>query len=508
MADNILELTSISKTFPGVKALDSVHFELRPGEIHALMGENGAGKSTFIKIITGVYKPDSGEMRIDGKPMDIKTPLDAQSLGIAAIYQHVTCFPDISVAENIFMGHELVRRPFKRVDWKTMNQKAADLLEQLDANFDSRALMGSLSVAQQQIVEIAKALSSNARIIIMDEPTAPLSNRESEDLYRITEGLKRKGVSVIFISHRFEDMYRLANRVTVLRDGKYINTWDISDVDDHAMTSAMVGREIVQFFPKRDTVPAEEIFRVDGLSRTGYFTDVSFNLHRGEILALTGLVGAGRTEVCEAIYGITPYDSGTITLNGTALNHPTPTEAIEAGIGYLPEDRLKQGLVLRWEIAKNITLPALEKFARYGWLDNSKENAAAGELADKLSVKAVSVHDKVSTLSGGNQQKVIVAKLLNLDMKVIILDEPTKGVDVGAKTAIYTIMNDLVKAGYGIIMVSSEMPEVLGMSDRIVVMRDGRVAAAMETRDATQEKILKAAMQDNSLTEDDAENAR
>ncbi|MDR2435268.1 MAG: sugar ABC transporter ATP-binding protein [Treponema sp.] len=495
MPENILELSSVSKTFPGVKALDGVHFELRPTEIHALMGENGAGKSTFIKIITGVYKPDSGEMRLDGKNVEIRSPLDAQALGIAAIYQHVTCFPDISVAENIFMGHEQVKGPFKRVDWRTMNRKAADLLEQLDANFDSRAFMGSLSVAQQQIVEIAKALSSNARIVIMDEPTAPLSNRESEDLYRITEGLKDKGVSIIFISHRFEDMYRLADRVTVLRDGKYINTWNIGEVDDNTLTQAMVGREIVQFFPKRDTVPGEEIFRVEGLSRTGHFKDVSFSLRRGEILALTGLVGAGRTEVCETIYGITSHDSGTITLNGKVLDHPSPASAIGEGIGYLPEDRLRQGLVLRWEIAKNISLPALDRFANYTWLDRSRENSAAGEIAEKLNVKAVSVHDKVSTLSGGNQQKVIVAKLLIADMKVIILDEPTKGVDVGAKTAIYTIMNDLVKAGYGIIMVSSEMPEVLGMSDRVVVMRDGRVTAFMDTKDATQEKILQAAMQ-------------
>ncbi|MDR1253050.1 MAG: sugar ABC transporter ATP-binding protein [Treponema sp.] len=495
MAENILELSSVSKTFPGVKALEGVHFELRPAEIHALMGENGAGKSTFIKIITGVFKPDSGEMRLDDKPVEIRSPLDAQALGIAAIYQHVTCFPDISVAENIFMGHEQVRGPFKRVDWRTMNRKAAELLAQLDANFDSRALMGSLSVAQQQIVEIAKALSSNARIIIMDEPTAPLSNRESEDLYRITEGLKQKGVSIIFISHRFEDMYRLADRVTVLRDGRYINTWDITDVDDNTLTSAMVGREIVQFFPRRDVTPAEEIFRVEGLSRTGYFKDVSFSLRKGEILALTGLVGAGRTEVCEAIYGINSYDSGTISLNDRTLDHPGPSRAIGEGIGYLPEDRLKQGLVLRWEIAKNISLPVLDKFTSYGWLDQGKENSAARDFAEKLNVKASSVHDKVSTLSGGNQQKVIVAKLLTADMKVIILDEPTKGVDVGAKTAIYTIMNDLVKAGYGIIMISSEMPEVLGMSDRVVVMRDGRVTASMDTKDATQEKILQAAMQ-------------
>jgi rhamnose transport system ATP-binding protein len=498
VAEPILELRHISKNFPGVKALDEVHFTLRSGEIHALMGENGAGKSTFIKIITGVYKPDGGEFFIDGKPAEIKTPQDAQALGIAAIYQHVTCFPDLSVAENIFMGHEKTCSPIKRVDWRTMRREAAKLLEQLDANFDSRAVMGSLSVAQQQIVEIAKALSTNARIIIMDEPTAPLSNRESEDLYRITEGLKRQGVSIIFISHRFEDMYRLADRVTVLRDGRYINTWNIGEVDNAAMVMAMVGREIHQFFPPRDIVPGEEIFKVEGLSRTGYFSDVGFTLRQGEILALTGLVGAGRTEVCEVIYGIAPYDAGTITLGGKELHRLSTSGAIAAGIGYLPEDRLKQGLVLRWEIAKNISLPALDKFLHFGWINHIKENETAKELGEKLNVRAVSVHDPVSTLSGGNQQKVIVAKLLTADKKIIILDEPTKGVDVGAKFAIYNIMNDLVKAGYGIIMVSSEMPEVLGMSDRIVVMRDGRVTATMETKDASQERILQAAMQDRT----------
>jgi rhamnose transport system ATP-binding protein len=497
LSEYILELRNISKTFPGVKALNAVHFELRPGEIHALMGENGAGKSTFIKIITGVYEPDGGEFFIDGKPAVIRTPLDAQALGIAAIYQHVTCFPDISVAENIFMGHEKTTSPLKYIDWKTMNGEASRLLEQLDANFDSRTVMGTLSVAQQQIVEIAKALSANARIIIMDEPTAPLSNRESEDLYRITAGLKKKGVSIIFISHRFEDMYRLADRVTVLRDGKYINTWNIGDVNDHTMVVAMVGREIVQFFPKRDTVPGDEMFRVDGLSRTGFFRDVSFNLRSGEILALTGLIGAGRTEVCEAIYGITGYDAGRIVLGNRELHHRGPAGAIAAGIGFLPEDRLKQGLVLRWEIAKNISLSALKKFLRFGWVDRKTENLTAKELAEKLSIRAVSVHDKASTLSGGNQQKVIVAKLLTSDMKVIILDEPTKGVDVGAKTAIYEIMNKLASQGYGIIMVSSEMPEVLGMSDRIVVMRDGRVTAVFETKEASQEAILQAAMQDS-----------
>jgi rhamnose transport system ATP-binding protein len=500
--ENILELRNISKAFPGVQAVEGINFDLRQGEIHLLMGENGAGKSTFIKIITGVYQPDSGEIFLDGKPVTINTPLDAQTLGVAAIYQHVTCFPDITVAENIFMGHEKTTKPFGRIDWKTMNSEARKLLEQLDAKFDSRAEMGSLSVAQQQIVEIAKALSSNARIIIMDEPTAPLSNRECEDLYRITEALRGKGVSIIFISHRFEDMYRLANRVTVFRDGKYINTWNKADVVEHDLVVAMVGREIVQFFPKRDVVPGEEIFRAKGLGRTGFFRDVSFSVRKGEILALTGLVGAGRTEVCEAIYGITSYDLGEITLEGEKLPPLKPHEAIAAGIGFLPEDRLKQGLVLRWEIAKNISLPILAKFLRYGIIDTERENRESGELADKLGVKAQSVHDKASTLSGGNQQKVIVAKLLAGDMKLIIMDEPTKGVDVGAKAAIYEIMNELVEMGYGIIMVSSEMPEVLGMSDRIVVMHDGRVTATLVTKEANDTIILKAAMQDATGSQD------
>jgi rhamnose transport system ATP-binding protein len=507
--ENILELRNVSKTFPGVKALQDVCFELKKGEIHALMGENGAGKSTLIKIITGVYRPDSGEMFLNGKLESIKTPLDAQALGIAAIYQHVTCFPDITVAENIFMGHEKTTKTIGRIDWKTMNSEADKLLRQLDAKFNSRVEMGSLSVAQQQIVEIAKALSTNARIIIMDEPTAPLSNRECEDLYRMTDNLRKKGVSIIFISHRFEDMYRLADRVTVFRDGRYINTWDRANIMEnqgfswknyqaieHELVVAMVGREIVQFFPPRSTVPSQEIFRVQGLSKTGFFRDISFSVRKGEIVALTGLVGAGRTEVCESIFGITSYDSGNIYFEGKKLPRLKPAEAIAAGIGFLPEDRMKQGLVLRWEIAKNITLPSLEEFLRYGMLDTEKENRKAGESADKLGVKAVSVHDKVSTLSGGNQQKVIVAKLLGSNMKLIILDEPTKGVDVGAKTAIYQIMNDLVEAGYGIIMVSSEMPEVLGMSNRIVVMHEGRVTGAFNTKEADQAMILKAAMQD------------
>jgi rhamnose transport system ATP-binding protein len=499
VAEYALQVKSINKSFPGVKVLEDVHFELLPGEIHALMGENGAGKSTLIKIIGGVYQSDgNGEILIDGERVFIKTPLDAQALGIAVVHQHVNSFPDLSVAENIFMGHEKTSARLKVIDWGAMNRMAAELLEQLDASFDSRIQMGNLSIAQQQIVEIAKALSTNARIIIMDEPTAALSNHESEDLYNIMRNLKQRGVSIIFISHRFEDMYTIADRVTVMRDGRYVNTWKVSEIDDSTMVMAMVGREIVQFFPKRETKPGEEIFRVKGLSRTGFFKDISFNLRKGEILALTGLVGSGRTEVCEAIFGITPYDTGTITLDGRTLNHSSPAESLKAGIGYLPEDRHKQGLVLPWEIAKNISLTSLDKFAKGGWLNVKKENKVAKDLGEKLGVRAQSVHDRVFTLSGGNQQKVIVAKLLNLDMKVIILDEPTKGVDVGAKFSIYEIMNELAAQGYGIIMVSSEMPEVLGMSDRVVVMKEGRVMAALETKGLTQEAILRYAMQDTA----------
>jgi rhamnose transport system ATP-binding protein len=494
MSNPILELNHVTKTFPGVRALDDVHFELLSGEIHALIGENGAGKSTLIKVITGVYQPDEGEILFEGRPAEIRSTLDSQRLGIAAIYQHVTCYPTLSVTENIFIGHEKVHPLTRKIDWRDLHSRAEELLRRLDADFDPRTIMGSLSVAQQQIVEIAKALSTNARVIIMDEPTAALTVRESEDLYRIAAGLRDKGVSIIFISHRMEDMYRIASRVTIFRDARYVGTWSLKEISHEDVITAMVGREITQLFPKRAAKIGEEVLRVDGLSRTGFFKDVSFSVHKGEILALTGLVGAGRTEVCEAIYGVSRADGGRVLLEGRELRVAGPAEAIQKGIGYLPEDRLRQGLVLDWELSKNVTLSTLGNFATLGWLDLKRERAVTRDLAVKLEVKAGSVFDAAGTLSGGNQQKIIVAKLLAGEMKVIILDEPTKGVDVGAKTAIFEIMNDLAQAGYGIIMVSSEMPEVLGMSDRIVVMREGRVAAILETGKATQEQILGAAM--------------
>lgn len=494
MSERILELRDLTKTFPGVRALDGVRFDLEKGEIHALMGENGAGKSTLIKVITGVHRPDSGEILLDGKKVEFRSPLDSQRAGIAAIYQHVTCYPDLSVTENIFIGHETFNPLTRAIDWSELHGRAEELLRSLDADFDPRVQMGSLSVARQQMVEIAKALSANARVIIMDEPTAPLTDRECEDLYRIADGLRDMGVSIIFISHRLEDMYRLASRVTVFRDSRYVGTWKVDEITHDELINAMVGRSITQLYPKVEVPIGEEILRVEGLSRTGFFKDVGFDLRKGEILALTGLVGAGRTEVCETIYGIAPADSGSIFLGGKKIAPSNPAEALDLGIGCLPEDRLKQGLVLDWDLARNVSLPALEKFRNGLILDAKKEREVAAGLLEKLEVKAPSVFVRAATLSGGNQQKVIVAKLLTSELKVIILDEPTKGVDVGAKTAIFRIMTDLARQGYGIIMVSSEMPEVLGMSDRIVVMREGRVTARLETKKATQEIILAAAM--------------
>lgn len=500
MSDYVLELKGITKAFPGVKALDRVHFQLKKGEIHALMGENGAGKSTFIKIITGVHLPDEGEIILNGVRTQINSPKDAQRLGIAAIYQHVTCFPDLSVTENIFMGHEKVSKRTKRIRWSEMHDEAKLLLQELGSNLDPRTRMGALSVAQQQIVEIAKALSMQARIIIMDEPTAALTARESEELYRIAEKLRDDGASIIFISHRFEDMYRLASKVTVFRDSRYIGSWGVNEISNEALIVAMVGRQITQMFPQRRTEPGEEVLRVEGLGKTGYFADVSFSLRRGEILGLTGLVGAGRTEVCQALFGIANPDRGRVFLRGEEIVIRHPWDAMKAGIGYLPEDRQKQGLVLDWGIGRNITLSALDQLSRRGWVDEKKEAELAKTLAEKVQVKAQSIFDLASSLSGGNQQKVVVAKLLTAHLDVLILDEPTKGVDVGAKSAIYEMISELAAQGYGIIMVSSEMPEVIGMSDRIIVMREGRVTATLEASNIRQEEILAAAMANQAIS--------
>ena len=499
MSEPILELHGITKIFPGVRALNNVQFDLRPGEIHALMGENGAGKSTFIKVIMGVHQAEEGEMRLHGKPVHFKSTRDAQKAGIAAIYQHVTAYPHLSVAENIFTGH--LKKRFGIVQWKAMYDEADKLLQELNADFDSRALMGNLSVAQQQMVEIAKALSVNARIIIMDEPTAALTKRESEELYRITRKLRDEGASIIFISHRFEDMYALATRVTVFRDANYIGTYNVDEITNADLIKAMVGREINDLFPKPEVQLGEEVLRVENLSRTGFFKDVSFHVNRGEILGLTGLVGARRTEVVQTIFGAEKLTSGKIYLEGKEVKIKNPTTAMKLGIGLLPENRQIEGLILDWGIGRNITLTELGKYTQALFLNEKKENEASKALAEQVDTKAVTVFDKASSLSGGNQQKVVVAKALGSDFKVLVLDEPTKGVDVGAKAAIYEIMGELAQQGYAIIMISSEMPEILGMSDRILVMCEGRVTGELSREEATQEKILELAMAKHTVTE-------
>ena len=499
MSESVLELRNITKIFPGVRALDNVQFTLRPGEIHALMGENGAGKSTFIKVITGVHQADGGEMFLNGEKVRFKNTKDAQKAGIAAIYQHVTAYPHLTVAENIFMGHH--KKKFGMVQWNWMYAEADKYLAELNADFSSRTVMGNLSVAQQQMVEIAKALSMNARILIMDEPTAALTKRESEELYRITRKLRDDGVSIIFISHRFEDMYALASRVTVFRDAKYIGTYDVDAITNADLITAMVGREIKDLFPKPEIQIGEEVLRVEGLSRTGYFKDVSFSVHKGEILGLTGLVGARRTEVVQTIFGVEKLASGKIFLEGKEVSIKNPTDAITKGIGLLPENRQTEGLILDWGIGNNITLPELKSYVKNLFIQEKVERSTSKDLAERVDTKAVTVFDKASSLSGGNQQKVVVAKALGSDFKVLILDEPTKGVDVGAKAAIYEIMGELAQQGYAIIMISSEMPEILGMCDRIVVMCEGRVTGELAREEATQEKILELAMSKQTVAE-------
>lgn len=498
MSEYVLELRGITKIFPGVKALNRVQFQLKPGEVHALMGENGAGKSTFIKVITGVHKAEEGEMYLYGQKVDFKGPRDAQAAGIAAVYQHATSYPDLTVAENIFMGHEIVRHGI--IQWKKMNEEANKLLKRMNAEFDATAEMGTLSVAEQQIVEIAKALSTNAKIIILDEPTASLTKRESEELYRIVDQLRESGVSVIFISHRFEDMYRLASRVTVFRDSQYIGTYNVDEITNADLIKAMVGREITDLFPKPQVKIGGEVLRVENLSRIGFFKDISFTLHAGEILGFTGLVGAGRTEVIESVCGITHPDSGRVYLNNQEIHVKKPADAMDLGIVLLPEDRQKEGLLMSWGLGRNVTLPTMGKFAKGGLNDEKKEREVSKQLLEEVDTKAVDIFQPASSLSGGNQQKVVVAKALGQEMKVVIMDEPTKGVDVGAKAEIYAIMGELAQQGYAIILISSEMPEILGMADRIVVMCNGRITGTLNRDEATQEKILDLAMEKGSTT--------
>jgi len=493
MSEYILELKNIVKKFDAITALDNVELKLKRGETLALMGENGAGKSTLIKVITGVHKPDSGTVLVDGEKVEFSSTLDSLKYGIAAIYQHVTSFPDLTVTENIFMGREILT-PLGTYNWGQMRKQAKELLKSLSADIDVNKPMETLSVAQQQLVEIAKALSRNARILIMDEPTASLTKHECEELYSIVDNLKEDGVSIIFITHRFEDMYRLCESVTVFRDSKYIGHWQTNEISNEKLIEAMVGRTLTQMYPDKNVKIGQKVLSVKNLFKTGYFKDISFDVHAGEIVAFTGLVGSGRTEVCQSVFGILKADKGEIFINNEKIDVISPTHALKKGIALLPEDRQRQGLIYEFPLYKNVSAAVLEKFSKSGFMDENQEIETAIQLCNKMALKAKDISDTPNALSGGNQQKVVFAKLLNCNLKVLILDEPTKGIDVGAKFSIYQIMNELAAAGYAIIMVSSEMPEVLGVSDRIYVFKSGRITGEFKTKEATQEMLLSAAL--------------
>ena len=495
MSEKILQMNHIIKEFSGVRVLKDVSFDLKAGEVHALIGENGAGKSTLIKVLGGVYFQENGDVVIDGQIQKFTCAQDSIKAGVGIIYQEFNLVPTLSIAENIFLGKEM-KKPGKRLNRSEMIRQAQELMETLGfENMDCSKNVQTLSVAQQQMVEIAKALSTNAKIIILDEPTAALTRNESEKLYTLVDKLKENGVSIIFISHRFEDMYRLASRVTVFRDSQYIGTYDVDGITNADLIKAMVGREINDLFPKPEVELGDEMLRIEHLSRTGFFKDVSFNVHAGEIVGLTGLVGAGRTEVMEAVCGITRPDEGKVFLEGKEVYIKTPSEAMEKGIILLPEDRQKQGLVMSWGLGRNVTLPIISKYAKSGFNDEKAERELSKKLLEEVDTKAVDIFQPASSLSGGNQQKVVVAKALAQEMKVVIMDEPTKGVDVGAKAEIYAIMGDLAKKGYAIILISSEMPEILGMADRIIVMCNGRKTGELNRGEATQEGILELSME-------------
>ena len=497
MSDYILRMAGISKSFAGVQALRDVSFDLLPGEVHALLGENGAGKSTLIKVITGVYQPDAGEIFLDDEPVDFDSPRQSGAQGIAAIYQEPSLFPDLDIAENIFVGRQPAGRG-GRVAWNEVYTQAKALLDRLGIHLDLKQKARSLSVAQQQMVEIARALSVDARILIMDEPTSSLTLNEVEDLFRIVHQLQAEGTSIIYISHRLEDLFELADRVTVLRDGAYVGTRDMAGVTREELIRMMVGRTVSDLFPKLDVEVGDVLLEVENLSQFGVFQNVSFQLHKGEILGLAGLIGAGRTDVARAIFGITRPDSGAIRIDGKVTEISDPKKAIQLGLAYVPEDRQNHGLVLPMDLTANITLPQLPQYATAGWVQSQQAIDAAAQAATQMEVKASSIWQKARELSGGNQQKVVLAKWLNTNPRILILDEPTRGIDVGTKAAVHRLMSELAAQGIAILMISSELPEILGMSDRILVMREGQMTGEFSREEASQEVIMTAATQ--SLT--------
>ena len=470
-----LTLTGISKSFPGVKALNEVDLELYAGEVTALIGENGAGKSTLVKSLTGIYQPEAGVIRIDDNRVSMQTPHRAFELGIAAIHQETVLFDELSVAENIYLGHT-PRTSLGLIDWRKLRSEARKVLDEMGAaHISEDTQLKELGIANKHLVAIARAMSIDSHIVIMDEPTAALSHKEIEDLFTLIEHLKTEGKAILFISHKFDEIYRIADRYTVFRDGEMVGKGLIKDTDQKEIVQMMVGRSVDQIFPKNNIKIGAPILQVANLSHPTEFDNISFDLHQGEILGFYGLVGAGRSEIMQALFGITRASTGSVILDGKRRQFRSPADAIKAGIVYVPEERGKQGIVADLPIYQNVSLPSLHKTSRNGVLQLAEEFALAREFTERLDLRASSLSQPTGTLSGGNQQKVVVAKWLATQPRVIILDEPTKGVDIGSKAAVHAFMGDLVAQGLSVIMVSSEIPEVLGMSDRVVVMREGLI---------------------------------
>nr|WP_136685376.1 sugar ABC transporter ATP-binding protein [Rhodobacter xinxiangensis] len=488
----VLEMQGIAKTFGPVRALRGVSLTVHPGEVHALMGENGAGKSTLMKILSGAYVPDpGGEVRVNGQPMPFGNPKTSKDFGIAVIYQELSLAPNLTVAENVFLGNERASRGV--VDRRAMREETEPLLRQLGVSFSPTTQVGSLSLGERQLVEIARALSTNARIIVMDEPTTSLSSRETEKLFEVIARMKADGIAVIYISHRMEEIYRLSDRCSVLRDGSYVGTLDRDELSAAKLVAMMVGRDLSSFY-KKDHVPHDAprdiVMTVEGMSDGRLVSDCSLTVHRGEVLGIAGLVGSGRTELARLIYGADARTSGRVTMLGQDVTPKTPREALDAGIVYLTEDRKGLGLFLDMSISDNVSMCVLERDAKSGLRDFGRAAERAARSLKGLAIKAPNAAITVGALSGGNQQKVLLARLLELEPKVIILDEPTRGVDVGAKSEIYRLIDDLAKRGMAVVMISSELPEIVGVADRVLVMREGRIAG--EVRAPVEQEAIMA----------------
>jgi rhamnose transport system ATP-binding protein len=488
----LVELRDATKSYGAVRALRDGDLTLRPGEVRALVGENGAGKSTLVKVLGGVVRRDGGEMLVDGEPVDFHSPHDARDAGIAVIYQEPTLFPDLSIAENVVMGYHPLGS-FRRIDRRAMHARVQGLLDRLGVRLDADRPVRGLSIADQQIVEIAKALSFEARVLIMDEPTAALSGPEVERLFSVVRNLREHGSGVLFISHRLEEVFAICDTATVMRDGAVVHDAEIASMTPDGMVKRMVGRELSALFPKQDAAVGDPVLKVHRLTREGVFFDISFDVRAGEIVALAGLVGAGRSEVARAIFGIDKPDAGHVEVAGRRLPPARPLAAMRAGIGFVPEDRRQQGLVMDLSIARNATMTRTGSLSRMGLIRSIAENRLAREWATRLQLRFHRLDDPAGFLSGGNQQKVVLAKWLATEPKVLILDEPTRGIDVGTKSEVHRLMSELAGRGLAVLMISSELPEVLGMADRVLVMHEGRLTGELTRDEADEESVIRAA---------------